>query len=425
MISVDDLVVNLGGDRILDGLSFTVAEGEVVGLIGPNGAGKTTLIRAVDGLVAPAAGEILVDGEAVQSLESRERARRIAVLSQSTAVKFGFSVRDIVAMGRTPYATRMGKGDDLGATAIINDALERTSITDLADRSITEVSGGERQRVLIARAIAQQTPILLLDEPTASLDINHQIATLDFVRSLAQEGKAVLAAIHDLNLAARYCDRLLLLSDGMQRAIGTPDTVLRREYIEPAFGTDVAINADIITGTPRVTPLHSTLDVPDVHVYVIGYGGSAGPICRTLVSAGYGVTVGIVRHGGPDDQLAQGLGIDTIAVPPSAPLDDATLLKHRETIERADATIVSPLNIGDRELPFVKTALAGKQGIVIDDLPFSDRNYAGAAGIAVWDALGDTFVTSSTDNVLDTLATLLTHDSEKDLPQSNATEQQS
>lgn len=420
MIDVSDVCVELGGDRILDGITFSVNEGEVVGLIGPNGAGKTTLIRAIDGLIAPTAGDIRVAGDPVMSLGSRELARRIAVLSQSTAVQFGFSVRDIVAMGRTPYATRLGRDDDRGASRIVEEALTRSAIAHLADRPITEVSGGERQRVLIARAIAQETPVLLLDEPTASLDINHQVATLEFVRSLAREGKSVLAAIHDLDLAARYCDRLLLLASGEQRAIGTPASVLRKEHIEPAFNTEVSISIDPITRAPKVTPIPSTPDTPGVHIHVIGYGGSAGSVCRQLSDAGYTCTVGIVRDSGPDHQLAQGMGIQALAVPPGAPLEQEVIAKQHAMVKNAAVTVLSPLNIGDREIPLLESALESEQGVILVDRPFSDRNYAGTKGDALWQELTRRYATTTSEALLDTLAAVLTDPSGHDAEQPNS-----
>jgi len=259
VIRVDDVTVRFGEATILDAVSFTVEKGEIVGLVGPNGAGKTTCIRTINGYLTPDAGSVTVAGEPVAHRSAREVGRLVATVSQDTSVAFDFSVEHVVEMGRTPYHSRFG-GDPDGPEAVAR-ALDRTETAALADRSVSELSGGERQRAFIAQALAQETPALLLDEPTASLDINHQVATLDLVTELAAaDDIAVLTAIHDLDLAARYCDRLVLLADGTVRAVGPPADVLRSARLDEAFGVSTAVTTDPATGTERVTPLSESDD---------------------------------------------------------------------------------------------------------------------------------------------------------------------
>ncbi|RJX48853.1 ABC transporter ATP-binding protein [Halonotius pteroides] len=251
---VDDVSVTLGGREVLSGVSLTAERGELVGLIGPNGAGKTTLLRAIRGGVPTAAGAVTVTGQSVSSLSAREIGQRVATVPQETELSFGFSVKQAVAMGRHAHIGRFGTPDETDQAAIA-DALARTSLESLADRPVTDLSGGERQRVLLARALAQATPVLLLDEPTASLDINHAIRTLETVRAVADDGTAAVAAIHDLDLAARYCDRLVLLAEGDVVAAGDPDTVLTSETLADAFDATAVVSHDEVTDTPRVTAL--------------------------------------------------------------------------------------------------------------------------------------------------------------------------
>jgi iron complex transport system ATP-binding protein len=254
MIDVDDISVSLGGDGtpILDSVSCEVPSQSFVALVGPNGAGKTTLLRTVNGVLAPDSGTVSIDGRHIQSLSSREVARRVATVPQKTSISFDFSVRDIVAMGRTPHRSRFRHTDD---SDTIDQALEQARITHLADRSVGSVSGGERQRILLARALAQDAPTLVLDEPTASLDIHHQVRTLELVRDLVDQGKTALAAIHDLDLAARFCDSIVVLSDGRVLANGTPESVLTESVVEQAFGGHPRIYEDPITKSPSVTTL--------------------------------------------------------------------------------------------------------------------------------------------------------------------------
>ena len=254
MIDARGLTVALGGERVLDGVSLSVDAGELVGLVGPNGAGKTTLVRALNGTLAPRSGTVVVDGDRVADLPRRAVARRVATVPQEATFSFEFTVEAAVEMGRTPYVSRFGRTDAADAEAV-RDAMARAGVAEFADRSVTTLSGGERQRVLFARALAQSTPALLLDEPTASLDINHQLRTLRLVREAVEGGKAALAAIHDLNLAARFCDRLVLLAGGRVRAEGEPEAVFGDPELAEAFGVRTALNRDPAVGSPLVTAL--------------------------------------------------------------------------------------------------------------------------------------------------------------------------
>ena len=260
-LSATDLRVRLGGEPVLSDVSLSVDRGEFVGLVGPNGAGKTTLLRTLNGTLTPDAGTVRVDDTPLSTQSSRETARRVATVPQETSLSFEFSVADVVEMGRTPYVSRFGRttADDREAVATAMDAAE---VAEFADRSVQTLSGGERQRVLLARALAQETPALLLDEPTASLDINHQVRTLSLVRETVDgdTDRAVLAAIHDLDLAARYCDRLLLLSDGAIQAAGDPAAVLDSDALRAAFGVPTELSRDPATDTPRVTAVPEASD---------------------------------------------------------------------------------------------------------------------------------------------------------------------
>lgn len=253
MIAVTDL--SLAFDHpVLDSVSFTVPAGSFTALVGPNGAGKTTLLRTVNGTITPDSGTVTVAGRDVASLSSRELAKRVATVPQDGHIGFDFSVRDIVAMGRTPHRSRLHRQREADEAAI-QSALERTRITELAERPVGSVSGGERQRVLLARALAQDAPLLVLDEPTASLDIHHQVRTLELIRELVSTGTTALAAIHDLDLAARFCDMIVVLSDGTVLDAGNPAAVLTEDVIKQAFGGESHIHENPITNTPSVTAI--------------------------------------------------------------------------------------------------------------------------------------------------------------------------
>ncbi|TVQ85673.1 MAG: ABC transporter ATP-binding protein [Chromatiaceae bacterium] len=254
MLEGAGLAMDYGRGPVFNGLDLTLAGGHLVGLIGPNGAGKSTLLALLMRLLVPTAGTLRLGGRPLTAWRRRDLARQLTLVPQDTRIGFDFSVAEIVAMGRNPWLGRFqvaGPAD----LALIQAAMAQTGVSALAARSINTLSGGERQRVIIARAIAQQTPIVLLDEVTAHLDLCHQLEVLELARGLARAGRLVIAAIHDLNLAARYCDRLLLLADGGIQADGPPTAVLTRDHLRRWFNLDARIEPDPATGGLRITPL--------------------------------------------------------------------------------------------------------------------------------------------------------------------------
>ncbi len=240
------------GKSLLRGVSLSAGQGELVGLIGPNGAGKSTLLRAISGTLGHTDGVVRLEGANIETLSSREVATRLALVPQIAPYTHGFTAVELVLMGRYPHLGRFqieGSGDQ----HIARDAMRVTETERFAERTLDTLSGGERQRVFVSRALAQQPRILLLDEPTSNLDVLHQLKVLDLVRELVDDGLTAIAAIHDLNLAARYCDRLVLLCQGRVLAEGTPGQVLTPDTIESAFGVKSAVYRDPITGALAIS----------------------------------------------------------------------------------------------------------------------------------------------------------------------------
>lgn len=252
MLKVKDLEVSYGKRQILKNVNLAAREGEVVGIIGPNGSGKTTLLKSMLKYLKPTSGSVFVDGKDTNGLNNREIARNIAVVSQVISVDFEFSVEDIVLMGRTPYIDGMEKKEDY---EIARQAMKKTNTYEFKDRLVTQLSGGELQRVIIARAFAQTPKILLLDEPTSHLDIAHQIEIFNLVKDASRKGMLVIAVIHDLNLAAYYCDRICLLKEGENVATGKPKEVLTPENIKHAFNIPVEVSISSSTRSIYVMPV--------------------------------------------------------------------------------------------------------------------------------------------------------------------------
>jgi iron complex transport system ATP-binding protein len=255
LIRVDQVSFAYGAIEAVKDLSFSVAKGEVFGLLGPNGSGKSTVVRLLSRVLTPRSGRVSLASRDLGTYSREELARQVAVVPQETTIELPFSVLEVVLMGRSPHLRRFGfeRAEDL---AIAHRAMEQTGVYDLAMREIHELSGGERQRVILARALAQEPRVLLLDEPTAFLDIKHQVEVYDLVKTLSrQNGLTVVAILHDLNLAALYCDRLALLKSGRLFCLGTPEQVLTYTNIKAVYETEVYIGLNDITGKVHILPL--------------------------------------------------------------------------------------------------------------------------------------------------------------------------
>lgn len=252
MLQAQQVSVARGGRCVLGDVSLALQPGQVLGVLGPNGAGKSSLLGVLNGELAASSGQVLLDTQPLANWQGRQRAQRLAVLPQSSSLSFAFSVEQVVRMGRMPHDTGKAVDDD-----IVNEVLQAVDAGHLAGRSYLQLSGGERQRVHLARVLAQLWPgadgqVLLLDEPTSMLDPLHQLSVLDAVRRFADHGASVLIILHDLNLAARYCDQLLLLGNGGIQASGTPEQVLQPAPLQCVFGIEVLVQRHPERGHPLI-----------------------------------------------------------------------------------------------------------------------------------------------------------------------------
>ena len=256
MIHVEQLDFAYGKRPIFKDLDFEISSGEILSLLGPNGCGKSTFLKLMRGVLTPDRGDIIWDGQRIGSISRREMAKKVAVVAQSNEVYFSYTVRELVSMGRFPHRPLLAElsRDDYQK---VDDALKITDVDELAERPATDLSGGELQRVMLARALAQQTPVLLLDEATSHLDLVHRLDITDLLVQLNKEqGRTIVQVSHDLDLAAEISHRILLFSaDGRIAALGAPLEVVTSENIKAVFGVDVEIVVNEQTGAPRIVPL--------------------------------------------------------------------------------------------------------------------------------------------------------------------------
>jgi iron complex transport system ATP-binding protein len=255
MIEVNSISFRYHEEWVLQGVSFRVEKGEFVGVIGPNGSGKTTLLKILYRFLAPQKGEILFELIPMKKMDRKDIAKRIAVVAQETQLLFPFSVLETVLMGRSPYLGHLMFESEKDLE-VARKAMEWTRILPFSERPMDELSGGERKRVFIARALAQEPEVILLDEPTANLDIHHQTDFLDLILTLNRErGLTIVMASHDINTASEFCDRLILLQGGRIYQMGTPKEVVTKENIESVYGCEVWIDQNPVSGMPRISLL--------------------------------------------------------------------------------------------------------------------------------------------------------------------------
>ena len=345
MIRICDLHFGYTGQPVLRGINLEIRQGEILGILGPNGCGKSTLLRLLRGVLNPAEGQILWNGREATYFTRKEMARQAAVVPQSLALPFPYPVGEMVMMGR--FAHQAGfAGPTAEDRRAVEQALAVTDTLHLRKRSVIDLSGGELQRVLLARALAQQTPVLLLDEATSHLDLDHRLEIADLLVRLNRDtGQTVVQVSHDLDLAAETSDRVLLLSaDGRVAACGPPAEVLTAANLKEVFRVDVKVEANPYTGAPRIFPLkpvhHWQGAAPKIHL-VCG-GGSGGELLRRLQTAGCTVTAGPLNQGDSDQILATVLGLETVQEQPFSAMSPATLTATRQLCNNADLLIVAP-----------------------------------------------------------------------------------
>ncbi len=251
-LEIENLVLGYGHTEVVKDLTFRVNPGEMVGLIGPNGSGKSTIIKAISNIIHPFSGRVLLDGRNVSKIPRQELARLIGVVPQMPLLPSTFTAFEIVLMGRNPHL-RLFQYEGPEDMAITWQAMGKTATQSLAERMVSELSGGEIQRLIVARVLAQQPKSILLDEPTANLDINHQVEILDLIKGLChEENLTVVITLHDLNLASQYCDRLILINEGRVHAQGTPGEVINNENVKAVYGAEGSVYTHPVNGLPIV-----------------------------------------------------------------------------------------------------------------------------------------------------------------------------
>ncbi len=390
IISVKNLNFSYDHNQVLNDLDFDIGRGDFISILGPNGAGKSTLVNLISKVLENYKGRIEIGGKNIRELSSRDVAKLVAVVPQYTNPGFSFTVPEMIMMGRHSYISRFGmeKEEDYGA---VRQAMEKTETLSFEDRKYSELSGGEKQRVIIAQALAQDSVVLLLDEPTSHLDINYQIEFMNLFLSLnKKENKTVIGIFHDINLAIQNSKKIMLLKEGRISSFGTPESVISRESIKNVFGSDVYVGKNPVTGKLYVSPIFS----PDIFgdasdkelnkylkVHVVGGGGAASPVINLLSSSGYRVSCGVINTLDTDVNTAQMLGIPYVTEAPFSPISRQSQDRNLKFIRSSDVVILPGVEFGHgnfSNLLSVKEAVKlGKKVIIIDEKRIEERDHTG------------------------------------------------
>jgi iron complex transport system ATP-binding protein len=382
-VEIQDLSFSFEGKRVLKDISLSIGEEEFLGLMGPNGSGKTTLLRCMMNFLKPEQGAVLVDAKPIHTMSDKDLAQLFAVVPQTSQIEFSFTAYEMVMMGRIPHAKSRLSSETKADAKAVRDAMERTNTWQFSDRQYASLSGGERQRVIIARALAQQPTILLLDEPTVYLDITGQLEIMDLLRELNREGLTIIAVMHDINLASRYCGKIALLHDGRLESQGTPEEVFTPDNIIRIYDVDVIVRKDPLTNSvsviPRITTIVSAMHGTRVHV--LCGGGTGGAAIIGLRDAGYAPSAGVINVLDSDFELSEDLHIPVVTEVPFAQISDETHLQNLQRVMEAAAIVVTDFPVGPGNLKNLEAAVAalgkGKPVFIVNAETVEKRDFVG------------------------------------------------
>jgi iron complex transport system ATP-binding protein len=370
-----------GSIKALDNVSFSVGEGEFVGILGPNGSGKTTALRAIGRTLRPKVGTVFLDDKNIYDMKNREVAKNVAVVPQESIATFDFTALDIVLMGRNPYIDRFGQ-ESRQDLAVAKRVMELTNTWHFAQRLVSELSGGEKQRVTIARALTQEPRMLLLDEPTTHLDICSQLEIMDLLKQLCKTKKLLIIAVfHDFNLAARYCDSIILLKKGKIVSVGESTRTLTSPNIKKVFNVDTIVKRHPVTGTLHIIPISRPQNQQEksITIHVICGGGMGSSLMRILKDEGYTVTAGVLNLLDTDYETAQMLKIPTTSEAPFFPITEEAHRSNLKMISKTDVLVIAPIQFGEGNLSNLEAAEKalemGIPTIILEDGSIQERDF--------------------------------------------------
>lgn len=392
IIRINDLSVSFGNHQVLKNIDLEIDKGEFVTIIGPNGSGKTTLLRSIANAIKGSGGSVLIEGADICMMKPKEKAKKLSVVPQNTDVAYEFTCYDVVMMGRYPHISRL-KGETEKDIEVVEESMRLTNVTHLRDRLFTEVSGGERQRVILAQAISQEPKVILLDEPISNLDPQYQIEILDTIKALSLEKKlTVVAVLHDLNMASMYSDRIVLLDEGRIFKTGSVEAVLTKENIMAVFDALVHVSPSPVINRPHIYSKSKGFALKEKKkIHIICGGGSGSNIIHELHHRGFSLSICVLNQGDMDWKIAKEYMLDIVEEKPFADISQESYEKNLENILEADQVIVCPVYFGslniknlsillEEELSEMPITFIGLEG-------FEDRDFVEGESIKIIETL--------------------------------------
>lgn len=387
ILEVKNVKVKLGSSEVLKDVTFKIDKHEMVALLGPNGSGKSTILRTIFGVLKPLDGVIYLDGKNIEEFSFKQIARKIGYLPQENP-ETNLKVIDVVLLGRTPYLNgfKHPSKEDL---EIALNALKSVGLEGFEDRKFSELSGGEKQKVMIARIFAQQSEVLLLDEPTAHLDISSQIEVMKLIDEKVNAGVVAIVAMHDINLATSFCNKILMVKDGKIVYAGKPDDTITQSTIREVFNAEVDVKR--FGGKIYVVPkakVHSKNKNRRIHI--ICGGGSGLELIYKLKEKGYYVSAGVLNVLDSDWHAMMEVGDLTIDEAPFSPISQESFEKNLETIEKSDLVVLTDLSVGIGNILNLMAALKAAESdklLVVDKTPFDQRNFAGSEADKLYNSI--------------------------------------
>lgn len=390
IIEIQNLNFEINNNKILKNINLCINSGEFVGLIGPNGAGKTTLLKCING-INKSDGIIKIKDKPIQDFTDKKLAAEVALMHQNTTITFPFPALEIVVMGRYPYLKRLQR-ESKADYSLARQNMDYTDTRKLEGSPITEMSGGERQRVIFAKILTQETDVILLDEPTASLDISYQEQIFKYSKELSQKGNTIISAIHDLKIAARYCTRLVLMNEGEIVADGRPEEVLTSENISTVYGINALVYKNRITGLLDIYIHKYDNEKKSENIHVIGGGGSASGVLRELYEQGYCISAGVFSHGDSDIGNAEVFGIKYLVEKPFSEISEQCNNENMAFVREADMTILCNMPFGNQNLRNLEAAKCADRLVIIEDDPPETRDFTNGKAVQIYNELRKTAV---------------------------------
>lgn len=392
-IECKNISFKYGVKFVLEDISIRFGKGYLYGILGPNGSGKTTLLKILSKILKLNYGKVILDESDIRKFAPREIAKKIALVSQSYSIDFDFSVKEIVKMGRYAHIGRFSK-ESYKDKKIINDIFNQFDLIKLKDRNFNELSGGEQQKVILARAIAQKSKILLLDEPTTHLDINHQIEFMERLNHYVNEGLIVIVVLHDLNLATQFCDKIVLLKEGRIKAFGDLEKIITRENIKSVYNIDVVVRKNLFTNSIYITPLNIKVpyssqcknDIKTKKVHIVVGGGAGLEILPKLNK--YDVSVGVVNVLDDDYILASELNYKIISEAPFSPISEKSSEELKNLLKSIDLIILTNIPFGKTNLKNLEILNESDKNIIIfEKKAIEERDFTGGVATKIYNKI--------------------------------------